>query len=63
MPFVPVFVTQYVRSFGFVVEEEGGGIAVVDALAMPRKRLSVDGRGRAMGRRNGRDIEDDMVAI
>jgi hypothetical protein len=30
---------------------------VVEALAMPRKRVSVAGRGRPRGRRKGSDIE------
>jgi hypothetical protein len=65
MPFVPVFVIQYFLCSGFEVEERGGGggIAVVDAFAMPRKRWSVDGRGRAIGLRNWRDIEEDMVEL
>lgn len=40
----------------FVVE----AAATVEALAMPRKWLSVEGRGRAIGRRNGSVIEKAM---
>lgn len=36
---------------------------VVDACAIPRKREMVEGRGSAMGRRKGRHIEDDIVAV
>jgi len=63
---VPVLVTRY----GLDVEIAAGlGIAagfggadgfleeaVVEALAMPRKCLSVEGRGRPIGRRKERDI-------
>jgi hypothetical protein len=60
--FVPVRSTRY----GFVgagVEEGGdaGEAVVVEALAMPRKRVSVDGRGRPSGRRKGSDMEAKLV--
>jgi hypothetical protein len=42
---------------------EGEGVvadeAVVEAFATPRKCLKVDGRGRAIGLRNEKDIETD----
>jgi hypothetical protein len=42
------------------VEGAEGVAVVVEALAMPRKRVSVAGRGRPSGRRKGSDIESEV---
>jgi hypothetical protein len=38
-----------------------GAAAVVETLATPRKWLRVEGRGRAMGRRNGSIIGEEEI--
>jgi hypothetical protein len=58
-----LFVVVRVTLYGFavvaeVLEGEGDGTEVVEALAMPRKCFNVEGRGRAIGLRNERDIEE-----
>ena len=37
-------------------------VVVVDALAVPKKRWIVDGRGRAMGLRNRRGVEEAIAS-
>jgi hypothetical protein len=61
---VPVLVIRYgfAREAGDVGGVDGAAVVEVDAaLAMPRKREMVEGRGRAIGLRNERDMEDDTV--
>jgi len=53
MLLVVVLVTRY----GLGTDVAGiAGEADVEALAIPKKHLSVDGRGSAIGRRNERDM-------
>lgn len=56
--FVPVRSTRY-GLVGAVVDDADavGDAVVVEALATPRKRVSVDGRGRPSGRRKDSDME------
>ena len=71
MVVVVVVVVLVVEEEGFEVEDGGiGGMEVVDAalvLERLRKRVIVEGLGRAVGQRKGRvresGFEEDMVAI
>lgn len=56
--FVPVRSTRYGLAAAGVEEVDVAEEVIdVEALAIPRKRVTVDGLGRPSGRRNGIDIE------
>jgi hypothetical protein len=56
--FVPVRSTRYGLTAAGVVGVDVTADAVdVEALAIPRKRVTVDDLGRASGRRNASDME------
>ncbi len=64
-------VIRYGFGFAGVAAWAGGGdtgeedalVAVVEAFAIPRKRWMVDGRGRAMGLRKRRGVEEEAMML